>query len=154
MTLAFGSIDPALSLRLAEYNINQLYTALIFGIQPFFQMLGTFGTPYIVPRWVEHRVTLITFLFLLGASMFLIGPFYGGLNLPVMLIGLSLSGMSLGPLVIPNMAEMMNATALKYPNCDLDHANSLLSGILNSCYGLGNAIGPLLGGLLIQKTDF
>ena len=86
--------------------------------------------------------------------MFLVGPFYGGLNLPVMLIGLSLTGISLGPLVIPNMAEMMNATALKYPNCDLDHANSLLSGILNSCYGLGNAIGPLLGGLLIQKTDF
>ena len=109
--------------------------SLIFGIQPFFEMIGTFSTPYIIPRWVEHRVTLMTFLFLLGASTFLIGPFYGDLNLPVMLIGLTISGISLGPLVIPNMAEMMNATALKHPYCDLEHASSLLSGILNCCMG-------------------
>ena len=64
------------------------------------------------------------------------------------------AAMTTSPRRANNEAEMMNATALKYPNCDLDHANSLLSGILNSCYGLGNAIGPLLGGLLIQKTDF
>ena len=102
-------------------------------------MFATFTTPYIIPRWVEHRVTLMTFLFLLGLSTFLIGPFFGGLNLPVMLIGLLLSGLCLGPLVIPNMIEMMNATAEKHPNCDMEHANSLLSGILNCCMGMGMA---------------
>ena len=117
-------------------------------------MIGTFSTPYIIPRWVEHRVTLMTFLFLLGASTFLIGPFYGDLNLPVMLIGLTISGISLGPLVIPNMTEMMNATALKHPDCDLEHASSLLSGILNCCMGMGMGLGPILGGFLYDYTDF
>ncbi len=117
-------------------------------------MFGTFTTPYIIPRWVEHRVTLMTFLFLLGLSTFLIGPFYGGLNLPVMLLGLVFSGLCLGPLVIPNMIEMMNATAQKHPNCDMEHASSLLSGILNCCMGLGMALGPILGGWLGDVFGF
>ena len=117
-------------------------------------MFATFTTPYIIPRWVEHRVTLMTFLFLLGLSTFLIGPFFGGLNLPVMLIGLLLSGLCLGPLVIPNMIEMMNATAEKHPNCDMEHASSLLSGILNCCMGMGMALGPIIGGLLVDLFGF
>ena len=154
MSIQFGSLDPNLSLRIEEYGLSKLYVSLIFGIQPFFEMLGSFSLPYIVPSWIEHRVTMITFLLILGLSNFLIGPFYGGLDLPVMLTGLVLSGIALGPLVIPNMAEMMNATAQKYPDADLDHASSLLSGILNSCMGLGMAAGPILGGLLFEATNF
>lgn len=154
MSIQFGSIDPNLSLRIEEYNLSPIYVSLIFGIQPFFETIGSFTMPYIIPKWVEHRVTLITFLFLLGFSTFLIGPFYGDLNLPVMLTGLTLSGISLGPLVIPNMAEMMNATALRHPDCDLEHASSLLSGILNCCMGLGMALGPIMGCFLYDYTDF
>ena len=154
MSIAFGAIDPSLSLRLQEYNLSPACVSLIFGIQPCFEMIATFTTPYIIPRWVEHRVTLISFLFLLGFSTFLIGPFFGGLNLGVMVIGLVLSGISLGPLVIPNMAEMMNATAQKHPDCEMEHACSLLSGILNCCYGLGMALGPILGGILYEFTNF
>ena len=54
-----------------------------------------------------------------------------------MLAGLTLTGSTMGPLAIPNMAEMMQATKLAYPDCDLDHANSLLSGMLNSSFGIG-----------------
>ena len=96
-------------------------------------MIGTFLTPYLIPKWVETRVILITCLFWLGASVFLIGPFYEEKNLAVMLIGLSLAGMALGPLFVPNMAEMMHATFIVHPTCDEDHACSLLSGILNLC---------------------
>ena len=117
-------------------------------------MIGTFATPYVVPRWVEYRVTLIVCLFGLGFSQFLVGPFYDDKNLTVMLIGLVLTGVFIGPLVIPNMAEMMRATSLRYPDCDMDHANSLLSGLLNCCFGLGQAFGPLLGSTLYQVTNF
>ena len=118
------------------------------------EMFGTFTTPYIIPRWVEHRVTLMTFLFLLGLSTFLIGPFYGGMHFSVMLIGLITSGLCLGPLVIPNMIEMMNATQLRYPDCDMEHASSLLSGILNCCMGMGMALGPIMGGYLEDRVGF
>ena len=117
-------------------------------------MFGTFSTPYIIPRWVEHRVTLMTSLFLLGISTFLIGPFYGGLHLPVMIIGLVISGLCLGLLIIPNMIEMMNATQLRYPDCDMEHASSLLSGILNCCMGFGMALGPIMGGYLDDRVGF
>ena len=154
MSLSFGAIDPSLTLRLQEYNLSPTYVSLIFGMQSFCEMVSTFTTPYVIPYWVEHRVTLMTFLFLLGLSTFLIGPFYGSLNLLVMLIGLFLSGLSLGPLVILNMPEMMNATAEKHPDCDMDYASSLLSGMLNCCMGIGMALGPIIGGILYEFTDF
>ena len=100
-------------------------------------MFGTILTPFCIPKWVEIRVTLMIGSILLGGSILLVGPVYEEINLIVMLVGLALSGLFLGPIMIPNMAEMMQSTQLKYPDSDLEHANSLLSGILNCCYGTG-----------------
>ena len=55
----------------------------------------------------------------------------------VMLIGLATSAIFYAPTIIPNMSEMMVSTRLHYPEHDLEHANSLLSGMLNSCFGIG-----------------
>ena len=52
------------------------------------------------------------------------------------------------------MAEMMFATQLSYPQADIKHANSLLSGILNCMYGLGQALGPILGAFLYDQLGF
>ena len=60
MGTAYGSLEPTLSLRLEEYNLTQIVQGFIFAIQPIFYMIGTFITPYAVPKWVEIRVTLIT----------------------------------------------------------------------------------------------
>lgn len=117
-------------------------------------MIGTLATPYIVPKWVEARVTLLTCSVGLSLTVLLIGPVFEQKNLPVMLIGLLTSGSFLGPMIIPNMAEMMHAVAITFPDSDLEHANSLLSGILNCCYGLGQASGPLLGAALYQVVGF
>jgi len=100
-------------------------------------MVGTIITPFAIPKWVEIRVTLFFGSLLLGGGMLLVGPVYEDQNLNVMLIGLGLSGLFLGPIMIPNMSEMMIATKIQYPESDLEHANSLLSGMLNCCYGLG-----------------
>ena len=54
-----------------------------------------------------------------------------------MLLGLGFSGFIMGFMSIPNMPEMMNAAREANPNCDLDHANSLLSGMLNAGFGVG-----------------
>lgn len=60
MYIAYGSLEPTLSLRLVDYDVSQTTQGLIFGIQPLCYMLGTFLTPYIFPSWIEHRVTLIS----------------------------------------------------------------------------------------------
>ena len=71
-----------------------------------------------------------------------------------MLSGLFLTGGFMGPLMIPNMAEMMYSTKQAFPDCDMDHANSLLSGMLNASFGLGQSLGPILGSTLYQMTDY
>ena len=117
-------------------------------------MIGTFLIPYIVPKWVEHRVTIITSLGLLALATALTGPFFEEENLIAMCVGLGLSGFLMSFLSIPNMPEMMKGTREAYPNCDLDHANSLLSGMLNAGFGIGQAIGPILGSLLYEWVGF
>ena len=115
---------------------------------PLTQSVGAILTPYMLPKWLEIRVTLITVCFILGCSILLIGPAFEEMNLTVMLVGLFLSGFCFGILVIPLMAEMMLATKIKFIGSDLEHANSLLSGILNSMYAIGQALAPLLGSVL------
>ena len=76
MYLVYGSLEPILSLRLEDYDVTDTVYGQIFGIQPLFYMLGVFIVPYIVPKWVEHRVTLISGLSLLSFATILVGPFY------------------------------------------------------------------------------
>ena len=72
----------------------------------------------------------------------------------IMLIGLATSAIFYAPTIIPNMSEMMVSTRLHYPDHDLEHANSLLSGMLNSCFGIGQASGPLVGSAIYQLLGF
>ena len=117
-------------------------------------MVGTFLIPYIVPKWVAGRVTMITALFILSGATVLIGPFWEETNLISMVIGLGISGWLMGFLCIPNMPEMMQACREAHPECDLDHANSLMSGMLNAGFGIGQALGPLVGAFLYELVGF
>ena len=136
-TVVYCALEPIMSLRLLDYNLTDGQTGSIFGIQPLTYALSTILVPYIIPKWVEGRVILITNLMILGVVTTLVGPFFEELNLVVMMIGLALSGFCMGFLYIPNMPEMMKGTKEKHPEADLDHANSLLSGILNAGFGTG-----------------
>ena len=137
VNICYCVFEPTLSLRMLDYNLSQTYQGLIFAIMPLMYMIGVILTPLCIPKWVEIRVTLITGLMILGGGVLLVGPFFEDQNLIIMLIGLFISGTFMGPTIIPNMAEMMYATRQKYPSADLEHANSLLSGMLSCMYGLG-----------------
>ena len=100
-------------------------------------MLTAIMTPFVIPKWVEIRVTLIFISLLMGFSLLLVSPVYEESNLVVMCLGLFLTGAFLGPIMIPNLQEMIFVVKAKYPENDLEHANSLLGGILNCNLGLG-----------------
>ena len=68
MYLAYGSSEPVMAIRLNDYDISQTVKGIIFGIEPLFYMIGTFLVPYIVPKWVELRITMITAMILLGVA--------------------------------------------------------------------------------------
>ena len=141
-------------MRLNDYNLDNTIQGVIFAIQPLFYTFATFLTPYIVPAWMERRVALILNLILLGVSIAFIGPFYTDQNLTVMCIALVVSGFLLGPIMIMPMQEMMESTRTTYPQCDFEHATNLLSGILTSSIGLGQAIGPLIGSSVYSIVGF
>ena len=152
--LVYGSLEPILSLRLLDYDLNNRATGLVFGVEPLCYMVGTFLSPYLFPKWIPNRVILITGLFILASATLFVGPVYEETSLVSMNIGLAISGFMMGFLIIPNMPEMMQACRDKHPMADLDHANSLLSGMLNAGFGIGQALGPLSGSLWYQLYGF
>jgi len=143
-----------MSLRLLDYDLSQSTSGLIFGIMPICLAAGTLAVPLLIPKWVEPRVTLISGLFMLAFGTILTGPFFTELNLTAMMIGLGLMGFFEGVLLIPNMQEMMVTSKEAWPTCDLEHTNSLLSGLLSSAFGGGMAVGPLLGSFFFSISDF
>ena len=110
--------------------------------------------PFIIPKWVEDRVTLITCLFCLGALTTLVGPFFEEKNFTVFMIGLVSSGIFFAPLIIPNMPEMLRGMRLAYPDADLERGTSLLSGMMTASIGVGQASGPLIGSAIYQVAGF
>lgn len=80
---------------------------------------------------------MIMSLFLMGGLTLLLGPAFKEYGLTEMLIGLATTAVFYAPTCLPNMAEMIVATHVAYPEYDLEHANSLLSGMFNCFFGLG-----------------
>jgi hypothetical protein len=77
MNFVYSTLEPILSLRLPDYKeLGDEEIGLIFGIEPLLYMIGTFAIPYILPKWITHRVTLITSLFILSFGSFLVGPIF------------------------------------------------------------------------------
>ena len=93
-------------------------------------------------------MTIITSLFMLAVSFALIGPPFCEKNVASMTIGLCLAGFFMSSTVIPLMPEMLQASRKAFPECDKERASSLLSGIYNAAFGVGQAVGPVLGSLL------
>ena len=152
--IVYCALEPTLTLRLEDYGLAQTQKGLVFTIMPTMYMISCFVAPYCQPKWMETRVWLTVSAFFLGFSMLFVGPFFIDKSLPVMCIGLFFNGCMLGPLIIPNMAEMIVATKIAYPDCDHEHANSLIGGVLNSAYGIGGAVGPIIGTSLYQFVGF
>lgn len=166
MYLVYGTLEPILALRLPDYtDLTKEETGFIFGIEPLTYLTGSMLVPFLIPQWVAHRVTLITSLLILSFATFLVGPVFADKNLNSMIIGLALSGFIMAFLGIPNMPEMIeaceqeekdnnnnNLRGVQRQNSKVDknHANSMISGLLNASFGIGQTLGPLCGAFWFQ----
>lgn len=68
MNIVYCTLDPILSLRLPDYNLSDTISGLVFGVMPLAYMISTLLYPYIIPKRLPNRVTLITSLFGLSLS--------------------------------------------------------------------------------------
>ncbi len=89
----YCTLDPTLSLRLLDYsNLSEVEEGLVFAVMPIFCTLGTFLYPYIIPKGIPYRVTIISSLGLLSVSQFFVGPFFAETSLVSMVLALAVSG--------------------------------------------------------------
>ena len=122
--IAYCALSPTLVLRLSDYGLDQSQKGLVYAILPTMNMVSTIATPFVMPKWMEARVLLMITAFYAGVSMLFVGPICTDKSLATMCIGLFSTGCLLGPLVIPNMQEMIDANQTAFPDCDQEHASS------------------------------
>ncbi len=70
------------------------------------------------------------------------------------IIGQALSGIFVAFLIIPVLPEMMAAANEKYGNRQKQRVNTLSSGLFNASLGLGQTLGPIIGGALYEWVSF
>lgn len=68
-------------------------------------------------------------------------------------ISLSLAGLSMAPLFVPAIGTMQQFAVDSGLKNDLS-LKSLISGLFSSCYYIGNFLGPIFGGFVLQYTTF
>ena len=100
-------LEPILSLRIPDYDLPTWTVGLFYSALALSYVLGTFLYTCVLPKWLPHRVTIITSFFMLSVSLCLIGPPFSSENLTSMIFGLTLTGFFMSSAFIPMMPEMI-----------------------------------------------
>ncbi len=90
-------------------------------------------------------------------SLYLIGtsPMLGIKdNSRVIFEGLMLLGFSAAMITIPLIPEVLESIEKKCPHLEGEELNNVISGYFNSCIGVGEALGPILAGILVESHGF
>lgn len=153
---AQGFIDPTLEPHMRQYNLDTSIIGLLFLL-----LSGAYAISSPIVGWVSGRVEnkypimivgliLVTFsLLLLGPSDFL--PFEGSVWLSV--VALTLMGFSFAAAYVPTFESMFIAAMNGGLEDDIN-TYSVVSGLWNSLYSLGEVTGPSLGGILSDFFTF
>ena len=146
--------EAIFDLRMTDYSVSKELEGAIFSVEAFSFVAGSLVIGLVLPRWVPHRVTLISALVLFAVAVGLIGPFHSERGLASMVVGLGLMGFLMAFLSVLLMPEMIQACRAAHPHCNHDYAYSLISGIYNAAFGVGQALGAFLGGVMYQLFGF
>ena len=70
------------------------------------------------------------------------------------LMGLFLAGFSAVMVTVPLIPEILASIERQLPWLEGEELNNVISGYLNSCIGIGEAIGPIASGALTESVGF
>ena len=96
-------------------------------------------------------------LVLFTVSLYMIGtsPMLGFDDVSsTILMGLFLMGFSSVMVTVPLIPEVLASIEKQLPWLEGDELNNVISGYLNSCIGIGEAIGPIASGALTESLGF
>jgi hypothetical protein len=182
MTLSLV-IEPVISIRLTEMGMQKSKTGLAFGLQGASQTLAALFLSWLgkrIPIHYTHTIsmlTLISALLMLGPSKIILVLLPE--EIPVLLAGCSLMGISVALLITLQLVEICDSESdqmiirwtkqcydkgLSFNQTELElktkwrQASPLLSdrvaAIEGICFSLGSLIGPMLGGKLTDHFGY
>ncbi|CAL1297559.1 unnamed protein product [Larinioides sclopetarius] len=153
---AQGFIDPTLEPHMRQYNLDTGVVGLLFLL-----LSGVYAVSSPLVGWISGRMEnkypiMIFGLSLITLSMLLIGPaeflpIEGSVWLSI--VALAILGFSFAAAYVPTFESMFIAAMNGGLEDDIN-TYSVVSGLWNSIYSLGEVTGPSLGGILSDFFTF
>lgn len=153
---AQGFIDPTLEPHMRQYNLEPSIIGLLFLL-----LSGAYGLSSPIVGWLSGKMEnkypiMLVGLIVITLSMLLMGPsdflpFEGSVWLSI--VALTLLGVSFATAYVPTFESLFIAAMNGGLEDDMN-TYSVVSGLWNSMYSLGEVTGPSLGGVLSDFFNF
>lgn len=155
VSMTWGFLDPTLEPHLIKFNLTTTAVGLIFLLTS-----GTYAISCPFWGWLSDRLDVYWWMMtvgLFGNSVILLflGPCLSFLPdvLWLNMVSLSLLGITVGMSLMPTYQFILDS-ALENGYTDDISTHSVIAGLWSSVYSLGEVLGPVLGGSLMQHYDF
>lgn len=156
VSMTWGFLDPTLEPHLSKkFSLSNTMIGLLF-----LMMSGTYAISCPFWGWLTDKLDVYWWLMtvgLFGNSVILLflGPCLSFLpeSLWLNMVSLSLLGITVGMSLMPTYQFILDS-ALENGYTDDIATHSVIAGLWSSVYSLGEVLGPVLGGSLMQHYDF
>merc|ERR1712029_861526 len=75
-------------------------------------------------------------------------------NSLVILVGMLLLGWSSVMVTVPMIPEVLDCIEIQFPHLEGEELNNVIAGYFNSCLGIGEVLGPVASGILVESYGF
>ena len=155
--IATSFFESSLAIQLDHITNGKLSKAQIgafFLFAPGFYMPCAPVCGLIVDKKIPGKYVMIFGHILAAVTFILLGPV--PFLQPVLVstaIALSLTGLSMGPYIVPVLGTMKTYATESGLENDLS-LGSVISGLHGSFFSIGKGLGPIIGGLMLQYSTF
>ena len=158
--LVFGGVafsQPTLALHLDTYEgFTKFWIGMYFAIPAIAYIVNTLLVSSYC-KVFSRRGVIFFGLACFSISIFLLGtsPMLGIIDNPkTILTGLILLGFSAAMISIPLIPEVISSVEIQFPDLVGEDLNNFISGCFNSGMGVGEALGPIASGILVESYGF
>ncbi|KAF7287172.1 hypothetical protein GWI33_002541 [Rhynchophorus ferrugineus] len=150
-------LDPTLEPHLRQFNLSPEKIGLIFLLFSALYGISSPAWGWLADKVSNHWSMMVIGLFMCTVGLLLLGPcpYIPGIqsSLWLNLTALSLLGISVALALMPTFQGVLNS-AINGGCVDSITTYSVVAGVWSSMYSLGEVVGPLLGGFMLQNYGF
>ena len=147
---SYNFMDPSLSYRLGLYEVSPKLFGVFFTLTTFAYIISMF----IIEKFsssVDKRVWMAIGILIAGLCYYFLIP----LELWGLGYGLVVLGLGTALVLIPSLQQYRIMAFKKYTDIyDKDAVNDMTSGMFGSAYAVGELLGPVIGGIMVDQCGF